>query len=84
MSLVGAEAKAEKLNAQKKLLDDVMKKTQDIIDQMLPKQVAAVCPLRNISIIACVSTVQYDSATWYSTHLSSTLLRFHCENDVFI
>ena len=42
MSLVGAEAKAERLNTQKKKLDEVMKKTQDIIDQMLPKQISAV------------------------------------------
>jgi hypothetical protein len=25
----------------------------------------------------------YDSATWYSTHTCSTLLRFNCENGVF-
>jgi hypothetical protein len=25
-----------------------------------------------------------DSDTWYSTHTSSTLLRFNCENDVII
>jgi hypothetical protein len=42
MLLVFAEAKAEKLNIQKKMLDEVMKKTQDIIDQMLPKQISAV------------------------------------------
>jgi hypothetical protein len=42
MLLVFAEAKAEKLNVQKKMLDEVMKKTQDIIDQMLPKQISAV------------------------------------------
>jgi len=41
MALAGAEAKAELMNEQKKKLDAVMKKTQDIIDQMLPKQVAA-------------------------------------------
>jgi hypothetical protein len=45
MLLVFAEAKAEKLNVQKKMLDEVMKKTQDIIDQMLPKQISAVSSL---------------------------------------
>ena len=42
MALTSAEAKAESMNAQQKKLGDIMKKTQDIIDQMLPKQVAAV------------------------------------------
>lgn len=42
MALSSAEAKSEVLNAQKKKLDAVMKKTQDIIDQMLPKHIAAV------------------------------------------
>jgi len=41
MALTSAEAKAESMNAQQKKLGDIMKKTQDIIDQMLPKQVAA-------------------------------------------
>ena len=42
MALSSAEAKAEILNVQQKKANEVMKKTQDIIDQMLPKQVAAV------------------------------------------
>jgi hypothetical protein len=42
MALASQEAKASRLNLQRKQLDEVMKKTQDIIDQMLPKQVAAV------------------------------------------
>merc|ERR1719305_1306322 len=41
MALNSAETKAAAMNEQKKKLDAVMKKTQDIIDQMLPKQVAA-------------------------------------------
>jgi len=40
MALNSAEIKAAAMNEQKKKLDAVMKKTQDIIDQMLPKQVA--------------------------------------------
>merc|ERR1712013_766204 len=40
MLLAGAEKKAEYLNEQKKKLDEVMKKSDDLISQMLPKQVA--------------------------------------------
>ena len=40
MLLSTAEKKAEYLNAQKKKLDEVMKKSNDLIGQMLPKQVA--------------------------------------------
>ena len=42
MALVNAEIKAQRVSQQKQKLDSVMKKTQDIIDQMLPKQIAAV------------------------------------------
>ena len=42
MALVNAEIKAQGVSIQKQKLNAVMKKTQDIIDQMLPKQVAAV------------------------------------------
>ncbi|XP_023325301.1 soluble guanylate cyclase 88E isoform X2 [Eurytemora carolleeae] len=41
MALVNAEIKAQGVAQQKQKLDAVMKKTQDIIDQMLPKQIAA-------------------------------------------
>jgi hypothetical protein len=58
MLLVFAEAKAEKLNIQKKMLDEVMKKTQDIIDQMLPKQISAVSFfIRTIKRIFCSFTL---------------------------
>merc|ERR1719348_1813446 len=40
MLLAGAEKKAAFLNEQKKKLDEVMKKSDDLISQMLPKQVA--------------------------------------------
>merc|ERR550534_694939 len=40
MLLDAAEKKAEYLNEQKKKLDEVMKKSDDLISQMLPKQVA--------------------------------------------
>jgi len=40
MLLSAAEKKADFLNAQKKKLDEVMKKSDDLISQMLPKQVA--------------------------------------------
>merc|ERR1711936_1056999 len=40
MLLDAAEKKANSLNEQKKKLDEVMKKSDDLISQMLPKQVA--------------------------------------------
>merc|ERR1719348_982268 len=40
MLLAGAEKKAAFLNEQKKKLDEVMKKSDDLISRMLPKQVA--------------------------------------------
>merc|ERR1712227_272433 len=40
MLLSAAEAKADKLEAQQKKLNEVMKKSDDLISQMLPKQVA--------------------------------------------
>jgi len=40
MLLSAAESKAAYLNTQKKKLDDVMKKSDDLISQMLPKQIA--------------------------------------------
>ena len=42
MALITAEIKAQGVLIQKQKLDAVMKKTQDIVDAMLPKQIAAV------------------------------------------
>ena len=73
MALSGAEAKAEKLNLQKKKLDEVMKKTQDIIDQMLPKQISAVSFLLkpifvigfyNVYINYCVQELKDNLLLW--------------------
>ena len=49
MALMTAEIKAQGVLIQKKKLDVVMKKTQDIIDSMLPKQIATVSKKWNYS-----------------------------------
>ena len=40
MALNAAEVKAQALNSQLKKLDDVMKKTDELLYQMIPKSVA--------------------------------------------
>ena len=65
MSLSNAEAKANQMNAQLKKIDDVVKKTDELLYQMIPRNVAeklrkGMTPIETVEVFESVTMLFSD------------------------